>query len=399
MSSRPSSVSARARGLVIPPFDALNQKAGALREAGKNVISLGQAVPAFPPPPVAIEAARRALTDPDAQRYSADAGLLSLRVALRDRFKDNLGVEIDPEDLIVTAGGNQAFMLAAMAAVDPEDEVILAAPYFVNHEMAVRAVGAVPIEAPVSESAGFAARWSDIEPHLTNRTKAVVLCTPSNPTGARIRPDDLSRIVAELSSRDIVLLSDETYLHFVFGGVHASAAAVPGWRESVIVVGTFSKSFAMTGWRVGYMLADRSICEQALKIQDAMIICAPVISQIAVEAAARDDWNYIRGFHDELRSRRAVLAEALAGIPALHWTPTDGGFFAFVRVAGERDSERLANEILERAHVVTIPGAAFGRSGEGFLRLSYGAASVDALVEACGRLKDFFYTRRERESE
>ena len=383
-------VSARARALVVTPFDALNQKAAALRECGKNVISLGQAVPGFPPPPVAIEAARRALTDPDAQRYSADAGLLSLRAALCNRFKDSFHVDVAPDDVIVTAGGNQAFMLAAMAAVDPGDEVVLAAPYFVNHEMAIRAVGAVPVEAPIAESSGFAARWSDIEPRLTSRTRAVVLCTPSNPTGAVIRDDDLSTIVAELSSRHIVLVCDETYLHFVFGGVHASAAAIPGWRDNVIVVGTFSKSFAITGWRVGYMLADRSLCEQALKIQDAMIICAPVISQIAVEAAVRDDWNYIRGFHDELRSRRAVLAEALTAIPALHWTPTGGGFFAFVRVAGERDSERLANEILERAHVVTIPGAAFGRSGEGFLRLSYGAAGIDDLAEACGRLKEFF---------
>jgi aminotransferase len=385
-----SAVSARARGLVVPPFDALNQKAAALRDCGKAVISLGQAVPGFPPPSVAIDAARRALTNPDAQRYSADAGLLSLRRALCDRFKDNLRVEVDPDDLIVTAGGNQAFMLAAMAAVDPGDEVVLAAPYFVNHEMAIRAVGAVPVEAPVAESAGFAARWPDIEPHLTSRTKAVVLCTPSNPTGAVIGADDLSRIVAELSSRHIVLICDETYLHFVFGGVHASAAAIPGWRESVIVVGTFSKSFAMTGWRIGYMLADRSTCDEALKIQDAMIICAPVISQIAVEAAVRDNWNYIREFQDELRSRRAVLAEALAAIPALHWTPTDGGFFAFVRVADQRGSERLANEILDRVHVVTIPGAAFGRSGEGFLRLSYGAAGIDDLGEAGERLKRFF---------
>jgi aminotransferase len=185
-------------------------------------------------------------------------------------------------------------------------------------------------------------------------------------------------------------LCDETYLHFVFDGRHTSAASLSGWRESVIVVGTFSKSFAMTGWRVGYMLADRRICDQALKIQDAMVICAPVISQIAVEAAIRDNWNYIHAFHDELRRRRQVLTDALTGIPGLHWAPTGGGFFAFVRVEGASDSERLAGDILDRAHVVTIPGSAFGRSGEGFLRLSYGAAGVDDLGEACSRLNRFF---------
>jgi len=388
-----SDISVRARSLVVPPFDALNQKAAALRARGRNVISLGQAVPGFPPPPAAIDAARRALTDADAHRYSADAGLLGLREALCDRFVSTLGIDAGPDDLIITAGGNQAFMLAAMTVVDPSDEVVLAAPYFVNHEMAIRAIGAIPIEAAVAESAGFSTRWSDIEPHITSRTRAVVLCTPSNPTGAVIASDDLRRIVAELSSRRIALVCDETYLHFVFDGDHTSAASLPGWRENVIVAGTFSKSFAMTGWRVGYLLADRRICDQALKIQDAMVICAPVISQMAVEAAIRDNWNYIHAFHDELRRRRLVLADSLAGIPQLHWTPTGGGFFAFVRVAAVRDSERLAGDILEHAHVVTIPGAAFGRSGEGFLRLSYGAASVDELTEACGRLRRFFLDR------
>ncbi len=383
-------VSARARNLVFPPFDLLNQKAAALRQAGKPVISLGQAVPGFPPPPSALQAAARALGDPDVHRYSSDAGLLSLRRAFCERLAETLDIRATPDDVIVTAGGNQAFMLAAMTVLDPGDDVVLAAPYFVNHEMAIRAVGATPIEAPVGEASGFAARWADIEPHLTPRTRAVVLCTPSNPTGAVIPRDELERIVFELSARRLTLLCDETYLHFVYDGAHASAAAIPAWRETVVVVGTFSKSLAMTGWRVGYLLADKRVCEEAIKIQDAMIICAPVISQIAVQAAIRDDWNYITRFHAELRSRRAALAGAIGQIPALRWQPTGGGFFAFVRVTDGRDSEQLASEILERAHVVTIPGASFGQCGEGFLRLSYGAVAVDDLLEACERLGRFF---------
>src|SRR5262249_34579618 len=156
---------------------------------------------------------------------------------------------------------------------------------------AIRAAGAIPVEAQVPEECGFAARWTDIEPHLTPRTRAVVLCTPSNPTGAVIPRDELERIVSELSPRQIALICHETYMHFVYAGTHASAASIKAWRENVVVVGTFSKSFAMTGWRVGYMLADRRVCDEAIKIQDAMIICAPVISQRAVEAAIRDDWN------------------------------------------------------------------------------------------------------------
>ena len=385
-----SAVSARARSLVFPPFDILNQKAAALRQAGHRVISLGQALPAFPPPPAALEAATRALSDPDVHRYSADAGLLSLRQALCDRLRDHLDVEATPDGVIVTAGGNQAFMLAALAVLDPGDHVVLAAPYFVNHEMAIRAAGALPIEAPTPESVGFRTRWSDIEPHLTPRTRAVVLCTPSNPTGAVIQRDELQRIVSELSARGITLICDETYLHFVFDGAHASAGSIPGWQENVVIVGTFSKSLAMTGWRVGYLIANPQLCDEAIKIQDAMIICAPVISQRAVEAAIRDNWNYITGFHQELRRRRTALQAALGRIPALHWEMTGGGFFAFVRVEEQFNSGQLASAILERVHVVTIPGASFGRCGEGFLRLSYGAVTVDELAEACDRLGTFF---------
>jgi aminotransferase len=178
-------------------------------------------------------------------------------------------------------------------------------------------------------------------------------------------------------------------MHFVYEGAHWSAASSPEWRHNVIVVGTFSKSFGMMGWRVGYVLADTSICEEAVKVQDAMIICAPVISQIAAEAAVSDAWEYPTSFHDELRQRRRVLAEGLAPIPRVHWSPTRGGLFAFARVDGCDDSKRLSAELLERAHVVTIPGATFGASGEGYLRLSYGFADSKDLVEAARRLGGF----------
>ena len=159
-----SDVSERARALVFPPFDVLNQKAAALRQAGHRVISLGQAVPGFPPPGGgAIAAAGTRWQDPDVHRYSADAGLPSLREALCDRLREHLHVDAAPDDVIVTAGGNQAFMLAVLTVLDPGDQVVLAAPYFVNHEMAIRAAGAVPIEAPVSERSGFRASWDDIE--------------------------------------------------------------------------------------------------------------------------------------------------------------------------------------------------------------------------------------------
>jgi len=358
-------------------------------------------VPGFGPPPAAIEAARRALSEPATHLYCADAGLSSLRRILADKLGLHHQIDATVNDLIITAGGNQAFMLAALTLLEPGDEVILSSPYFVNQEMALRAIGVTPVEAGVSELRGFRTRWADIEPHLTPRTRAVVLCTPSNPTGAVIERDDLTRIVLELRRLGIIVMCDETYMHFVYGqrgsgatGAtmtgHASAGAVEGWRDNVVVLGTFSKSFGMTGWRLGYLLADSGVCQQAIKIQDAMIICAPVIAQIAAEAAVRESWDYAHAYHGELIRRRQVLAQELGSIPGLHWTPADGSFFAFVRVDGCTDSLALSTAILDAVDVVTIPGATFGRSGEGYLRLSYGAADEQTLKRACARLREFF---------
>ena len=390
-------IPSRIRGIELPPFDPLNRRAAELRAAGHHVISLGQAVPFFAPPASALNAARAAIDTPDVNRYVMDQGLPGLRAALAERLSEMIGVgsrSRDPAytsaDLVITAGGNHAFTLALTTLVDPGDEVILPAPYFTNHQMAVVNLGATPVEAPVADRVTFDVRWADIEPRLTARTKAIVLCNPSNPTGAPISAVEGARIVREAATRGILVISDETYMQFVYDERHWSAASVPGWRQNVVVVSTFSKSFGMMGWRVGYVLADAAICEQAVKVQDAMIICAPVISQMAAEAAVRECWAYPTTFHDELRQRRRVLADGLATIPRVTWTPTRGGMFAFARIAGCEDSTRLSNDLLERAHVVTIPGAAFGRSGEGFLRLSYGYAVQADLAEAIERLRRCF---------
>jgi aminotransferase len=383
-------VAPRIRALDLPPFDPLNRRAAELREAGHHVIALGQAVPFFGPPQSALDAARAALETPEINRYATDPGLPSLRRALAHRLAATVGRPIAAADVVITAGANHAFTLALTTLVDPGDEVILHAPWFTNHQMMVVALGATPIDAPVAERTTFAVRWSDLAPRVTSRTKAIVLCNPSNPTGAPIDAAEGALIVAEAAARDIVVISDETYMQFVYDGQHWSAASVAKWRRNVVVVGTFSKSFGMMGWRVGYMLADASVCEQAVKVQDAMIICAPVISQMAAEAAVRESWSYPASFHDELRQRRRALAEGLAAIPNIQWTPTRAGLFAFARIDGCRDSARLSDELLERAHVVTIPGGAFGASGEGFLRLSYGYAPVADLAEAVRRLRRFF---------
>lgn len=379
----------RAAGIAPAQFDILNARAAELRTAGRSIVSLGQALPGFGPPPEAVRAMRAALDVADTHVYSADAGLSALREALCRRLHAD-GARVEPDEVIVTAGGNQAFMLGLMTLVDPGDEVLLPAPYFVNHEMAIAALGAVPREVPLSEDRGFTLRWADLAAHLSARTRAVVVCTPSNPTGAVLPRSELERVARELASRGVALFVDETYSRFTYDGEFATLAAVPGWRENGVLVNTFSKSFGMTGWRVGYLAASREVCDVAIRLQDAMIICAPVPSQAGVEAAVRDCWGYPDRFRRELIDRRDLLAAELRSIPRLRWSPAPGGFFAFVRVDGCTDSASLAGDLLERAGVVTIPGSTFGRCGEGYLRLSYSAVSRAELVDAAARLREYF---------
>jgi aminotransferase len=374
----------------LPPFDSLARRAAELRGQGHHVISLGQAVPFFPPPPTALASARASMTHAETHRYATDPGLPSLRRILAERLGESMQAALDPDGIIVTAGANQAFALVLTTLVSAGDEVVLPSPYFANHHMLVRAMGATAVEAPVADRCTFAVRWSDIAPHLSARTRMIVLVNPSNPTGAALDPVEGRRIVAEAAARGLVVVSDEAYMHFVYEGAHWSPASVPGWQDTVVVIGTLSKSLGMMGWRVGFVVADRAVCEQAVKVMDAMIICAPVISQMAAEAAVREDWPYATQFLDELRARRRVLAEGLMGIPGVDWTPGRGGLFAFARIAGCTDSQQLAQDLMEEAHLVTMPGASFGASGEGHMRLSFGFAPQDELREATRRLAAYF---------
>jgi aspartate/methionine/tyrosine aminotransferase len=379
----------RVRTIELPQFDVLNDIAASWRARGADVITLGQALPGFAPPTVAVDALRAALDEPSSHIYSSDAGTPELRAALAQSLMP-LGAHVDPErEIIITAGGNQAFQLALTTLIQPGDEVVLAAPYFLNHEMAVRSVGALPIEASVPAARRFAAAWDDIAPHVTHRTRAVVLVSPSNPTGAVIGPDDLRHIVRECAERGVLVIVDETYMRFVYDAAPATAASLPQWSENVVVVGSFSKAFAITGWRCGYLMAQADAVAEAMKIQDCMIICAPVPVQRAVTAVLEQDPDYPRRWLNELKERRDFLVKSFAAVPALDPVPPTGGFFVMMKVLGCTDSRALAMDLIDQQQVVTIPGRFFGQSGEGYLRLSYGAATIDRLREAAARIGHF----------
>ncbi|HUS14971.1 MAG TPA: pyridoxal phosphate-dependent aminotransferase, partial [Chloroflexia bacterium] len=330
-------LSERVRTTAAPIIEELAQLAAARRAAGQSVVNLGQGIADFPPPAVALEAARVALADPNTHRYSADAGLPILREAIARKWLRDTGAVIDPEhELIVTAGSNQAVALALLTCTDPGDTLLLPGPYYFNHEMTAHLVGLQVVEAPLAPEDGFALHWDRLAPHLTSRTRAVLLTTPSNPTGAVADPAALLQCAHELAARGITLIVDETYEYFVFGTArHLSVAADPALRPHVLTLGSFSKTFGMAGWRVGYLLAPPPVIAQALKVQDTLVICAPVLSQRAVAAVLDSDYYpWLAAGLAEMERRRAVLRAGLAQIPALAWRETRGSIFAFVTVQG-----------------------------------------------------------------
>ena len=384
-------IAERVRTLTPALIDVIKARTDELRQAGADIVNLGQAIPNLPPSPKALEAARRALVEPDTHVYSPDAGLLALRQALAAALAREHDLSADPErEILITAGANQAFLLALLTLLEPGDRVVLPGPYFFNHEMAVRIASGIPAEAPLDPAAGFQLRVEDLRPYLKG-ARAVVLCSPNNPTGTVYDPAELARLARELAARDIALLVDETYRHLVYGEArYFNPAALPEAHDTVITVGSFSKSYSLTGWRVGYMVAPALFVEEAIKVQDTMIICAAVVAQKAALGALQEGPEFIVARRAALDRRRRLLAQGLAAIPSLHWQPTEGAFFAFVRVEGCTDSLQLAMDVLGQAHVVTIPGGLFGPAGEGYLRLSYGSVEEEELVEACGRMGRFF---------
>ncbi len=378
-----------------PQFDVLNELAARRRARGGEVDNLGQALPGFRPPPVAIASLQQSLTDGESHIYSSVAGTPALREALAERLAADFGADIRPlEEIVITAGGNQAFMLALLTLAGAGDEIVLPAPYFLNHEMAVRTVGATPVEAPIPADRGFVPTWADLEPHLTPRTRGLVLVTPANPTGAVIPRAALQEIVDQAGRRELFVVVDETYKDFVYEGEATAGAALAGWRDAVICCGSFSKSYGITGWRCGYFAAAPHVVEQALKIQDTMIICAPVPVQNAITAILREAGGYPRQFLPALRRRRDIVIEKLGAIAGVHPVRPGGGFFVMSRVDGVDDSEQLARRLIDEARVVCMPGRFFGVSGEGYLRLSYSAIDTDRLAAACDRIASVLAARR-----
>jgi len=373
---------------------AVFKRVAELRAAGVEVISLSLGEPDFAPPDAVQRAAREAL-DAGATRYTEVAGLRVLREAICADSLRRRGVVHDPSEVVVGAGAKHALFNLAQALYDHGDEVVIPVPAWGSYAEQVRLCGATPVLVPCSEADGFLVRPEALAAALSARTKAVVLCTPSNPTGATYTPEALRALSAVLGSAAApsqpYVIIDEIYSELVFDGLRYPSllALAPELRERLIVVDGVSKRFAMTGYRVGWMLAPGPIARACEKLQSQATTSIAAVAQHAALAALRGDDAYTQAMRDELQARRDRMLEGLSAIDGLRVRRPQGAFYLFVSVHGLLGRPGLASDVdvarhwLDQARVAVVPGSDF--HAPGYVRVSY-AASRAELERALARL-------------
>jgi aspartate/methionine/tyrosine aminotransferase len=372
----------------MPPLVELSARALELADRGADVIRLDQGAVDIPPPSEFIERVAEALDDPVVHRYTPDPGLPELRAALARYAVERLGVSYDPEtEIIVTAGANQGCFAALMALVEPGDEVLLPSPWYFNHAMTLTALGAVPMPVPTSVDDGFAPSPDALAAAITPHTRGLVLINPNNPTGARYDDESVRRLTALIVERDLWLLSDQTYHEVHYGpSPPLSPASMPDARTRVVTACSFSKSLGLAGWRLGFLAGPAALIEQALKVQDCVVISANRPGQEGLLAALPVVDRHSDLVRRELCDRRDRLVAALRPEGLDDFAEPGGSLFLFLRLPGAVDDWAFCRRLLEEQHVVAVPGSVFGPGGEGSIRLSFGSTSADRLAEAVQRI-------------
>ena len=361
-------------------FDIANEMEG--------VIALGVGEPDFKTPYSVRQAGIENLQQ-GKTRYSANAGLMELRRAICDYLKRKFNLEYDKKsEVVVTVGGSEAIDLAIRAFINPGDEVLVPEPCFVCYAPIVTLTSGVPVSIQTREEDEFRLTPEQLEAAITPKTKMLILPYPNNPTGAVMRREHLEAIAEVLKKHDIIVLSDEIYAELTYNGRHTSIAELPGMKERTIVVNGFSKTFAMTGWRLGYAAGPAPAIKQMTKIHQYAIMCAPTTSQYAAIEALDHCEENICQMREEYDRRRRFVVDAFNKM-GLHTFEPEGAFYVFpcIKSTG-MGSEEFCEKLLYGKKVAVVPGNAFGDSGEGFIRVSY-SYSVQHLTTALGRIKEF----------
>ncbi|HVS30624.1 MAG TPA: pyridoxal phosphate-dependent aminotransferase [Thermoanaerobaculia bacterium] len=388
----------RVLGMQESPTLAVLNKATALVAKGVDVVDFGPGEPDFATPRNVAEAGKNAI-DRGLTRYTNASGTKELRDAIAARYNSRYGTSLVTGNVIAGCGGKQELFNVMLALISEGDEVIIPAPYWVSFPDQVAFAGGTPVFTRLEGDNLFRPRLSDLERVATDRTRAVIINSPSNPSGAVIAESELSRIVEWCVSRDLVLIYDETYELFVYeGNRHASAIQ---WfskhPENIVVVNSMSKTFAMTGWRLGYAIAHPEIIAALGRIQSHSTSNPSSISQAAALEALRGDDSAVRRMYEAYCERRAWLVPALNAIPGFCCADPDGAFYVFPDIsgcfgkAGIHDSQSFANFLLDEARVAVVPGSAFGL--DEFVRISY-ATSMERLREGVARIESAIKTLR-----
>ncbi|MDI6618348.1 MAG: aminotransferase class I/II-fold pyridoxal phosphate-dependent enzyme [Clostridiales bacterium] len=374
----------------IPPsgirkyFDIINEM--------ENVISLGIGEPDFVTPWNIREASIYSL-EKGHTHYSANAGLIELRKEIADYLKKNFCVSYNPEDqIIVTVGGSEAIDIALRALVGPGDEVIIPEPSFVAYKGCTAFAGATPKVVNLRAEDNFKLTPKLLENAITPKTKVLIFPFPNNPTGAIMTKDGIKAIVDVLKDKNIIVLSDEIYAELTYGKKHVSIASFPEMKDKTILVSGFSKAYAMTGWRLGYVCGHPSLISAMKKIHQYAIMCSPTMSQYAAIEALKNSYESVGEMVREYNRRRNVMVNGFRKMGLQCFEP-QGAFYAFPSIKSTGlTSDEFCEKLLKTEKVLVIPGNAFGQCGEGFVRACY-ATSMDKIMEALKRIDNFIHSQ------
>jgi aspartate/methionine/tyrosine aminotransferase len=382
---------------------AVDARAKALKASGRPVIGFGAGEPDFPTPGYVVEAAVAACADPANHRYTPAAGLPALRAAVAAKTLRDSGYEVAPEQVLITNGGKQAVYQAFATLLDPGDDVLLPAPYWTTYPEAIRLAGGAPVEVFAGDDQGYLVTVEQLEAARTPRTKALLFCSPSNPTGAVYPPEQVRAIGQWALEHGIWVVADEIYEHLVYDGATAPSIAVevPELAQTCVVLNGVAKTYAMTGWRVGWLIGPRDVVTAAANLQSHLTSNVANVSQKAALAAVTGDLSAVAEMRTAFDRRRRTITRMLNEIDGVVCPTPQGAFYAYPSVQGvlgreirgrtPATSAELAALILDEVEVAVVPGEAFGPSG--YLRLSYALGDED-LAEGVGRIQQLLAEAR-----
>jgi aminotransferase len=354
----------------------------------EGVISLGVGEPDFVTPWNVREACIRSLEE-GYTAYTANAGLLELRKEVSGYFSRKFELQYNPEsEILITVGASQALDVAFRTILNPGDEVLIIEPSFVSYAPLVALAGGVPVAVQTSPETGFKLQPEELEEAITPRTKAMLLCSPNNPTGTLLNKQELERIAQIVEKYNLIVLSDEIYAELVYDETYTSFASISNMREHTILISGFSKGFAMTGWRLGIVAAPEFFLQPMLKLHQYTMMCAPTMSQFAAIEALRHGERDVVDMRKSYKQRRNFITKSFNEIGLPCHVP-GGAFYAFPSIQSTGlSSEEFAEQLLLQERVAVVPGGVFGKSGEGYIRCSY-ATSMEQLMEAMKRIERF----------